>query len=352
MSKIVFADLEQAVADGLITTAQRDGILALSTSRSSSLLDESEPLEIFHGFAEIFVTIGLIILLAGVGAGLAELTNETIAMFGITISALGLGHYYILRRHMLLPAIVLTFVVAAAFTMWAAIVADSLFDANYAVSLAVSGALTFGAMAVYHRYYKVAFAIFAMGLAGAGVVFGLTLLALGIELDGDVGRWLFGNRLTADLRTIMTVAGLVFGLLALAAALAFDVKDPNRTGRASKCGFWLHLLAGPALINAVALQLDAIDGGVGYALTFILLLVAALLALVIDRRSFLTAGILYLAALIGWATTGLGDYEFVVEILVLGLIITALGTWWHRLRAGLFRLLPDGAWQAMLPPIR
>jgi hypothetical protein len=43
--------------------------------------------------------------------------------------------------------------------------------------------------------------------------------------------------------------------LTFAAAMYFDLKDPQRVTRYSACGFWLHIAAAPALVNTVAVTL-------------------------------------------------------------------------------------------------
>ncbi|MFM7442439.1 MAG: hypothetical protein ACKO2N_00800, partial [Tabrizicola sp.] len=76
----------------------------------------------------------------------------------------------------------------------------------------------------------------------------------------------------------------------------------------------------------------------------------ALLALVIDRRSFLTAAIAYIAIVITWAT-GEGDgMGWILTLLILGGFITAIGTWWVQLRAKVMALLPDFPGKSRLPP--
>lgn len=69
------------------------------------------------------------------------------------------------------------------------------------------------------------------------------------------------------------VATLGFGIAAFAAAMWFDTRDPYRLGRHSATGFWLHVLAAPALVNTVALTLLNIGGTAG-----IVALTAALLS--------------------------------------------------------------------------
>ncbi len=64
------------------------------------------------------------------------------------------------------------------------------------------------------------------------------------------------------------------------------------------------MLAAPALVNTVALTLYNVGGGAGIASLSVALALIAVLALVIDRRSFLTAAIGYIAVLIGWIVRG------------------------------------------------
>jgi hypothetical protein len=81
--------------------------------------------------------------------------------------------------------------------------------------------------------------------------------------------------------------------------------------------------------------------------------VIAALALVIDRRSFLTAGIVYIALVISWLVQGGSDGgvgHWATILLILGFFITALGTWWVPLRSALMRVLPDFPGKSSLPP--
>jgi len=74
------------------------------------------------------------------------------------------------------------------------------------------------------------------------------------------------------------------------------------------------------------------------------------LALIIDRRSFLTAGIGYLAFLIAYAAGEIGGLGWAWIMVILGLALTSLGTFWTDLRARLMRLLPDFPGKRRLPP--
>ena len=133
--------------------------------------------------------------------------------------------------------------------------------------------------------------------------------------------------------------------------MRFDLRDPHRVSRHSASAFWLHLLAAPALVNTLAFTLYRLGGAAGYVSTALALVCVAVLALVIDRRSFLTAGLIYLALLIGLALKSAAPgWSQVNTLLLLGVIVTSLGTWWVPIRASLLRALPGYAWKSRLPP--
>jgi hypothetical protein len=192
--------------------------------------------------------------------------------------------------------------------------------------------------------FRVPFTMFLVGLAGFGLVFVLTGDSLGY--DTGPAAWF-------DLRIGSGVAlgTLIFGLIAFVAAMAFDMRDPHRLGRRAASGFWLHLVAAPALVNTVALTFWNMQSVLGYSLLLVALGLITLLARVIDRRSFLTAGIAYFAALLGFALEASDqDLSWVGVLLILGLFITVLGAFWTQVRAALMRALPGFPGKHRLPP--
>jgi len=64
------ADLGAAVAAGRISEAQAAGLTALAQTRAgrrAGMAEGDEPFELYRGFNDVFVTIGLIVLLVGLG---------------------------------------------------------------------------------------------------------------------------------------------------------------------------------------------------------------------------------------------------------------------------------------------
>ena len=106
-------DLRAAIAAGILTEAQAARLSALGQEREgkrATLPQEDEPFEFFRGFSEIFISIGLIILLSGVGAvlawfgGLTLLTLVPLICAGV---AWWWASYFTLKRRMTLPSMVL-----------------------------------------------------------------------------------------------------------------------------------------------------------------------------------------------------------------------------------------------------
>ncbi|MEZ5777070.1 MAG: hypothetical protein R3E44_01775 [Paracoccaceae bacterium] len=352
-------DLRAAVAAGLMTEAQAAGFMVLAQSRAgtrAAQVAEDEPFEFFRGFSEIFIAVGLSILLSGILALLSWIGISSGAFLVVPLAMAAvvwwMAGYFTLKRRMVLPSMIL----AAAFGIGICVfvlgwMAKGAFP-NPRNMLIFSSLAAAVAMGVWFLRFRLPVAMFFVGLACLAALYGFTL-STDVLFDLQGGRLGIGS--IFDLRNSprFSLATLIFGVGAFLAGMWFDTRDPHRLGRHAATGFWLHLLAAPALVNTVALTLYNIGGTVGMLSVAAALVAIALLALVIDRRSFLTAGIVYIALVISWTIRGEGDGSFgqwVAILLILGAFITALGTWWIPLRAGLMRALPEFPGKHRLPP--
>jgi hypothetical protein len=343
-------DLRAAVAAGIVSEAQAASLSALANDRAgkrAGLPQEDEPFEFFRGFSEIFISIGLVILLVGVSAllaafgGFALLTLVPLAAAGIAWWWAG---YFTLKRRMTLPSMVLATaygigIVIFAFTILAQAGVEERMIAILGFGLSALG------MIAWYRRFRLPFSAFLAGAAILGVVYSITASASNVVGLFGTG----GYQALFDLgeSPAFATATLIFGIGAFLVGMWFDTKDPHRLGRHSATAFWCHLLAAPALVNTVAVTL--MNGG-GTGLLAIALVLITILALVIDRRSFLTAAIAYIAIVIGWVMGEGGGTSWIFVLLVLGSFITAIGTWWVQLRARVMDLLPDFPGKSRLPP--
>jgi hypothetical protein len=341
-------DIRAAVASGVLSEAQAANVLTIAQARQGSrdnMPADDEPFEFFNGFSEIFITVGLTLLITGIVAGiLIAGTNVIASVLGLALCWL-LAIYFTRKRRMSLPSIGLAigfgaFVIVAYMSIVLQSVDD--FTAVHGLFIGLTGMV---AMSAYFYFFRLPFAAFVVGLFGIGAITSIAAIGAGNE-------YLYQMRNPFDLSSGSTYAyaSLVFGIIAFVGGMYFDTKDPHRIGRYSATGFWLHILAAPALVNTIAITALSIDGWLGYAVTSFILVVVCLLALIIDRRSFLTAGIGYLGAVMLWAFGGSSEVSGISMLILLGIFVTALGTWWTPLRARIMSALPDHTFKTRLPP--
>ncbi|MGB7262472.1 MAG: hypothetical protein WBC68_10410 [Albidovulum sp.] len=349
------ADLRAAVAAGILTEAQAAGITALADDRAgkrAALPAEDEPFEFFRGFAEIFIAVGLSILLGGISLLLGTIVGVTILIAIPAILALiawWLAGYFTLKRRMNLPSMVLVSAYAAGIYVSAlTFLSQSSFGLN-TVAFAAA-VITAAAIALWFRKFKLPFAMFVMGVFALLATYALfTTYGRAPTTYTDLSQW---ARMLMP-RTNLTLASLVFGIGAFIAAMWFDLQDRYRIGRHAATAFWLHLLAGAALVNSIAGTLYAGGSAANVLPTAAALAVFAVVALIIDRRSMLTAGIAYIGAVVYWAVAGDGTAslrDWATILIIMGLFFTVLGTWWVQLRAALMRALPNFPGKNQLPP--
>jgi hypothetical protein len=351
-------DIRAAVAAGVLTEAQAASVLALAQRRAgqrAAMTEEDEPFEFFRGFSEIFVSIGLVILMAGVAMLLAWVGGPGILIAvpaGCAAVAWWWAGYFTLKRRMNLPSMVLATTFAGGVAT-AALTLATMADTAMRAGVIAAFLLTAAALWLWFRRFRLPFTMFLLGLGLLAAIY--TATASVDELGGFVAGTRSGLDGLFDLREspAFALATLGFGLAAFLAGMWFDMRDPYRLGRHAATAFWLHLLAAPALVNTVAVTLYNTGGWRGVGLLVVALAVITVLALVVDRRSFLTAAIAWIALVIAWVVQGGGEGDvgsWIVVLISLGAVVTAIGTWWVGLRAALMRALPDFPGKHRLPP--
>ena len=347
-------DLRAAVGSGLISEAQAASLAALSHSRRGAREDLAagdEPFELFKGFNEIFIVVGLLILASGWAAinGIAmasEISNyktKIVSMSSVSAVVIWvLSEYFIRRRRMVAPAIALSCLWAinagsgiTAYFAQPFMVAQEDFS-SLPLPLALTTLVTLG----YWLRFRVPF---AMALIALGV-FGIALM-LGANQAGTPAS-------PADLFLLSAGGPFAFitlgvGVAVFAVAMYFDMSDPHRVTRRSAQGFWLHVVAAPALINTVALSLLEAGTNSAHTALLIFLMGFALIAIIIDRRSFLIAAIGYTVALATIVFEGDGA---AMTVFLLGVFLVVLGAFWARFRAALLRPLSGVLPLDRLPP--
>jgi len=338
-------DLRAAVAQGLLTEEQSAQLIGLAEARRSARTGLSaieEPFVLFKGFNEIFVVVGLTILFSG-WVGMAALLGlnlfppsgaATVFLAVITLAGLAaVSRYFTLKRRMVAPSIALVVMTALTGMVLAqTLLPDPGGQGAALVSLAVAGIV-----AGHYRVFRVPFS--------AAIIAGTLFLALwfGLEAAGLIsGQTMFVSGANIGF-SAMTV---LFGLATFALAMRLDLSDPLRVSTRSSTAFWLHVVAAPAIVNTVAVNLLAAGGALAQLLLLAFLLVIAALAIIIDRRSFLVSGAGYSVTLATTAFSGAAP----LAVLILGGVLVVLGAQWDKLRSRLMNALPDFPLKAKLPP--
>ncbi len=347
-------DLRAAVGAGTITEAQATSLLTLARNREAvraGRAPQDEPFELFRGFNEVFIVVGLGILFAGfVGMSEAislstpnpdapwnQVYNQTsvalLALSGLALTVL-LTRYFTLRRHMIAPSIALTLTMAY-FSGRVGFAADVHLGHEF---LWGPIAATVG-IALFWAWARVPFALMVGVLFFAASCYAIAATTSGVDPDFESFFLLSGQG-------IFPFITLGVGALCLIAALRFDLKDRYRVTRNAANAFWLHVAAAPMLVNPIAATLFNLESGLTNAILLVFVIVMALFAITIDRRSFLLSGIGYLIALIatelnqGWA----------IAVLLLGVLLITLGAKWEAIRCGLLERLPEFPGKNRLAP--
>ena len=344
-------DLKAAVGAGIVTEAQAASLAGLADSRRgarSDLAIGDEPFELFKGFNEIFIVVGLLILSFGwasfVGIAYAsQISNPQ--QFALLYGGAGtaalwlLSEYFVRRRRMVAPAIALSilFAINAALAMTAYFAQPFMVaQADYS-SLPWPFAVGTFTLVIYWFRFRVPF---AMAMIAVGCFIVAILMAATSQGTPQSPSDLFLLSAGGPFAWIT----LLLGLAVFAVAMMFDMSDPHRVTRRAANGFWLHVVAAPALVNTIALTL--LDRDANWAL-FGVMMVFAVVAIIIDRRSFLIAAIGYILAL---ASTVFDGDSAAMTVLLLGVILLLLGAFWEKIRARLLRLLPRFVALHRLPP--
>ncbi|SFL12725.1 hypothetical protein SAMN04488004_108101 [Loktanella salsilacus] len=343
-------DLRAATAAGVISEAQAASLASLAQNRQaarSDLRQIDEPFELFKGFNEIFIVVGLCILAAGWAASfglfLAQETSNVLMVGALTGALIwGLSEYFVRRRRMVAPAIALSifFVITALGTFGAHFAEPFMVAQRDFSSLPWPAICATLALLVYWVRFRVPFALAVVAVG----VFGIAILLAAIA-RGTPATWTEMFKLSAS--GPFAWITLLVGLAVFAVAMWFDMSDPHRVTRRSANGFWLHLVAAPALVNTVALSLLDQDSAAANLILLAVLAFFAAVAIIIDRRSFLIAAIGYIVTL---SLTVFVPGHAATPILLLGIALLTLGAFWQPIRATLLRPLAGVLPLDRLPP--
>jgi hypothetical protein len=354
-------EIRAAVEAGVLGREEADRFEAFLKTRSDPdrLLD-AENLRFLTNFNDVFLSIGLGVLLTGVAVLSGQLLNGLfsiesqprlvlgLAPLAVLATAWGLAEYFTGRRRLLLPSMLLSVVICICAAMSASAFLfsepggesfEGFSDVFARLGYVGAGAAALAALAVRLRF-KLPFSLF--------------LLASSVAMLFYVG--------VADLANgDMSAAGLtmlIAGLLTLAAAIWYDAKDPSRSSLWSDSAFWLHFAAAPQImmgLRGMILGFDIAPNGVVGATTMLLVLLAfAILSLALNRRALIVSGLISFATALGFliSNVGRGDAAttMMLTAILIGGAIVLLGGGWRTARRALLNIVPHRGFAGRIFP--
>jgi hypothetical protein len=366
-------DVQEAVDRGILTAEQAAALTKLATDRRkarAAFVNSEERFRLLGGFNDIFIALGVALFVFGLvvasnlflptfaaGADGALTPGMAIALWWTVAAAAiwGIAEFLTARLKLTVPSILLV-CAWSGFTGSAALSWFSLVGVRGDALFAAAGLAMVSAIAIYFERFRLPFALLALGVAG--LLMTQALIALGAVNIAGVSR--------ADAWSASRWVSLVYGLAVFGAAMSYDLSDPRRLTRRADSGFWLHLLAAPLIVHPIAAPLinhplfpDYSANapqvtGITVAIVLLFTLLLATVALVVDRRALLVAGLGYLGGATTYAVTkvaaGNVELSIIVTLIFLGLGIISLGVGWRNIRRYVMRRLPYFTLKDRLPP--
>ncbi|MEM6858249.1 MAG: hypothetical protein AAF559_10285 [Pseudomonadota bacterium] len=335
-------DINSAIAAGALSAEAAASFRSYMSEVRHLPRSSEENFKLINSFNDIFVSIGLVILLIAAGS-----IGQTIHPFlsGVLVAALAwpLAEFFTRTRRMALPSILLLLAfVGGVFGGGLGLALEVLSDASESVgALAISMCALVAAIAAYvhWRRFMVPITVAAGSAALAATIISLVLAVIGPDTLSQT-----------LILSLVFVAGLaIFGF-----AMRWDISDRERITRRSDVAFWLHLLAAPMIAHPVFNLIGVTGGdniGIGAAVGVLGVYVAfGVIALAIDRRALLVSALAYVLFALTFLFREFGAVElnFALTALVIGSALLSLSAFWQPIRSAVVTALPEGL-QAKLP---
>ncbi|MEM6665693.1 MAG: hypothetical protein AAF638_04755, partial [Pseudomonadota bacterium] len=231
-------DLTAAVEAGIMTDDQVSRLSALAARRSGSAIpptSHDEPFRLFRGFRDFFIAIGLALLAVGLGGSVILFFNVDAitgragdagqaALAALVLAGVAWLFGELVTRRLRLP--LSSIVIVAAFAICAGVAgffAVQAFNPGLDIEVALMAGAICAVAGTFLFYMRFGLPFALLPLAAAAVIFLFAMvesIAPGLVEDN-----------------LAILAGIA-GLCVFAAAMTYDMSDPQRLSRRSECAFW------------------------------------------------------------------------------------------------------------------
>jgi hypothetical protein len=316
-------NIQSAIAAGILDEATANALKAHAAASNNSASDvaDEEHFRLISGFNDIFVVIASLLLLTSVSWIGGVLYGNLLA----AVVAWGLAEFFVLKRRMALPAIVL--LLAFVGYLFAA-------SKNLMVPVGIEGAQ-----------------LFIIPSIVATVAAWLHWLRFKVPITIAAGTAALVATLLASLMSINNMISyfasiaIVIGLGVFAFAMYWDKQDTKRQTRKSDVAFWLHLLAAPIIIHPVFDLIGVLHGNINLiqaSFVLILYIAIAVISLLIDRRALMVSALGYVVYVFSTLLSDMGHVGigFAITAFTIGSALLLLSAFWHKCRGYLLSLVP------------
>jgi hypothetical protein len=327
------ARLQRAEAAGIVSAGQVQRMLDLWRSeddaRSGVSRADAEEVRFARGFHDIFLTIGIVMLLFGLAYALGGFFQEPVVAGLLAAAIWALSEIFARRMRLALPSFVLSVAFTPVFLLAVleAMAVGPLFSGSTGLFGANTGSAilptVIGVAGAALHYWRFRVPVGMAGIAASLLFFAAILLETAVP--GFIDAHLAWFTLAAG--------GATF-----CGAMWFDSRDVARVTTASDKAFWLHLLAAPLLVHSIltlATGGSAAESGSDALVSIVLFGALALVAIIVDRRALLVSGLGYfglaVAYLMGTVDPS-GEATLAGTLIALGCFILLLGSGWRRVR--------------------
>ncbi|MBM6550730.1 hypothetical protein [Marinomonas ostreistagni] len=316
-------DLEQATRKGIFRSADVQAFRQMVEQQRHSPSVDEENIRLISSFNDIFVVIAISLFLYSISL-LGDAYAPALGSAMVAAASWLLAEFFVRRRHMALPAIVLVAYFAG--SLFSAVMLT--FETLHQNAVLLAAAVTVAGTFCHWQRFRVPITI-AAGAVPAVIFLFSGLVSLFPRLQN---------------LNYLDEAALIAGLILFAMALWWDRQDLARTKRQSDIAFWLHLCASPLIVHAAFYNLIIAPTAGAHIASFIALYaLLTVLSLIIDRRAFMVSALVYvLYATVDFMDTygGVENSAALVGIAV-GFSLLILSGFWHVARQQVLRLLPE-----------
>ncbi|MGL1930476.1 MAG: hypothetical protein OCC45_01805 [Desulfotalea sp.] len=331
-------DLNEAIKGNIFDQQSVDRFRShIAQNRQTPMVDE-ENFRLIGGFNDIFVVIACSLLLVSASwAGNA--IGGFFAILSVPVLSWGLAEFFVRKRKMALPAIVLLLSFVGGIFAVLIDLLNGLGDS----SIIIAAGVTTIAVYVHWRRFRVPITV----AAGAGSVTVFFIALVSYVCYGDIMQNetdIFGKMNSSG--NWIAASIFISGIAVFFLAMKWDSSDRQRISRQSDVAFWLHLLAAPLIVHpafAFSGVLEGAESISGLVVISFLYLLLTCISIVIDRRAFMVSSLAYVLYAISnvLEVYGVVGYSFAITGICISGGLLFLSAFWHNARKMVLGFFPE-----------